>query len=614
MWLFTKNFVIKYVLTKVFNLSEIHNQKSQKTTKYLLKRLVNNYVRSHFRKLLLAFICMIIVASTTAINAWMMQPVLDDIFLNKNVQMLMILPVAILSIAIFKGIASYFQSILMNFIGFRIVADVQTEMLSSLLRSDLSFFDSTNSGTLVSRFLADVGSLTRGVHTVLTNIVKDVLTIFFLVSVMFYHDWKLAIFAFVVFPISILPIVRIGKRIRKISTQTQETFGDLSSKLSQLFVGIKTVKSFNTEIYEKKNIGNSIENIFKLTYKSNKISSIARPLMETLGGLAVAGIIWIGGSQVIAGETTPGTFFSFITALIMAYQPVKSLAGLNATLQNALAASQRVFFIIDNKTNIIDRSKNDFKALYYEEVKTLLVKNIHFKYPSSKKIIFKDLSFKIEHAKKTAIVGPSGAGKTTLLNLLPRFYDVQKGAILINETNTKDISLKNLRSLFSLVSQDVVLFDNSIKYNIQYGSPDKNFSDIIDASKKAGCHSFISKLPKGYETEIGENGVRLSGGQRQRLSIARAFLKDSPFLLLDEATSSLDSQSESLIQRALDKLMIGRTVLVIAHRLSTVRNSDKIIVMDNGVIVDSGSHKKLIKNSSLYKTLYETQLKKIDEV
>ena len=290
-------------------MSKANNKPSKETTKHLLKRLVRNYVKKHFSKLFLAFLCMVIVASATAINAWMMQPVLDDIFLNKNLEMLMILPVAILLIAIFKGMAAYFQSILMNFIGFRIVADVQSEMLNSLLKSDLSFFDSTNSGTLVSRFLADVGSLTRGVHTVLTNIVKDILTVIFLVSVMFYHDWKLAIFAFVVFPISIFPIVRIGKRIRKISTQTQESFGDLSSKLSQLFMGIKTVKSFNMESYEKKNIGSTIEGIFFLTYKANKISSIARPLMETLGGFAVAGIIWVGGSQVIAGETTPGTFF-----------------------------------------------------------------------------------------------------------------------------------------------------------------------------------------------------------------------------------------------------------------------------------------------------------------
>ena len=281
----------------------------KKDTRLIIKRFLKDYIYQHKVKLLVSLFCMALIAAATAGNAWLMQPVLDEIFINKNQKLIFIIPIVVFLIALTKGIASYFQSILMNFIGFRIVADVQSEMLNSLLKSDLSFFDSTNSGTLVSRFLADVGSLTRGVHTVLTNIVKDILTVIFLVSVMFYHDWKLAIFAFVVFPISIFPIVRIGKRIRKISTQTQESFGDLSSKLSQLFMGIKTVKSFNMENYEKKNIGNTIEGIFFLTYKANKISSIARPLMETLGGIAVAGIIWVGGSQVVAGETTPGTFF-----------------------------------------------------------------------------------------------------------------------------------------------------------------------------------------------------------------------------------------------------------------------------------------------------------------
>ena len=588
------------------------NQTHKDTTKYLLNRLLKKYVKKHTKKLFLAFFCMIVVASTTAINAWMMQPVLDDIFLNKNIKMLMIIPIAILVVAISKGIASYFQSIFMNFIGFKIVADVQKEMLNSLLKSDLSFFDSTNSGSLVSRFLADVGSLTRGVHSVLTSIVKDILTIFFLVAVMFYHDWKLAIFAIVVFPISIFPIVRIGKRIRKISTQTQIGFGDLSSKLSQLFSGIKTVKSFNMENFERNNIGGSIENIFNLTFKSIKISSIARPLMETLGGIAVAGIIWIGGSQVIAGSTTPGTFFSFITALIMAYQPVKSLASLNATLQNAMAAAQRVFFIIDNKTNIKDNGTKELENLTIKDRKEISLNKINFKYSTSKKKIFKDLSIVIQHSKKTAIVGPSGAGKTTLLNLLPRFYEVQSGEILINNINIKDISLKKLRSLFSVVSQDVVLFDNSIRYNIQYGSQHKSTEELINASMKAGCHDFISRLPEGYDTEIGENGVKLSGGQRQRLSIARAFLKNAPILLLDEATSSLDNESEGKIQIALNKLMMGRTVLIIAHRLSTIKDSDNILVMNHGSIIDAGKHCKLLKNSSLYKTLYKNQSKKHD--
>ncbi len=553
---------------------------------------------------------MVLVASATAINAWMMQPVLDDIFLNKNKSMLLILPIAILLISITKGIASYFQSILMNFIGFKIVANVQKDMLTNLLNVDLSFYDETNSGTLLSRFLSDVGSLTRGVHNVLTNIVKDLLTIIFLVAVMFYHDWKLAILAFIVFPISIFPIVRIGKIIRKISTKTQVSFGELSSKLNQLFSSIKTVKSYNMENYENKNIGLSIDDIFRLTYKSNKVNSIARPLMETLGGIAVALIIWIGGNQVIQGHTTPGTFFSFITALIMAYQPVKSLAGLNATLQNAMAAAQRVFDIMDRKKNIKNSGKIFIKRSTDYAKKNILLNKIAFKYKTSKKNIFSNFTLSFAHGKTTAIVGPSGSGKTTLLNLIPRFYEPHKGEILIGNQDIRNIELKSLRGLFSLVSQDIVLFDNTIKYNISYGSSEKSLAKILSAVKLAGCSNFISKMPLGLNTYIGENGVRLSGGQRQRISIARAFLKNSPFLLLDEATSALDSESEDKIQVALKKLMKSKTTLVIAHRLSTIKDADNIVIIDNGTLKASGNHNYLIKNSKLYKRLYEIQFKK----
>ncbi len=553
---------------------------------------------------------MILVAGTTAINAWMMQPVLDNIFLKKDREMLIILPVAILFIAVIKGLSSYFQSILMNFIGFKIVANVQKDMLKNLLKVDLSYYDETNSGTLISRFLSDVGSLTRGVHNVLTNIVKDSLTIVFLVGVMFYHDWRLAIFAFIVFPVSIFPIVRIGKIIRKISTQTQVSFGELSSKLNQLFTSIKTVKSFNMENFEKKTINHSIDDIFKLTFKSNKVNSIARPLMETLGGLAVGLIIWIGGNQVIQGLTTPGTFFSFITALIMAYQPVKSLAGLNATLQTAMAAAQRVFHIIDNEYSIKNEGKVLIKNFNNYTNKNISIRNIKFKYKSSKKNIFSNFSLEFYSGKTTAIIGPSGSGKTTLLNLIPRFYEPSNGKILIGEIDIKDIELSSLRNLFSLVSQDVVLFDNTIKYNITYGSSTKSLACINEAIKNSGCQDFISKMPEGLTTHVGENGIRLSGGQRQRISIARAFLKDSPFLLLDEATSSLDSESEQKIQSALKKLMKKKTTLVIAHRLSTIKNADKIVLIENGTLRNSGTHHHLMKSSNLYKKLYQIQFSK----
>ena len=582
---------------------------NQNSTKFLLKRLIKKYVKKHYFKLFLALFCMVIVSASTAIHAWIMQPVLDEIFLEKNAQMLVILPIAILIISMSKGAASYFQSILMNFIGFRIVADVQSEMFRTIMKCDLSFFNETNSGTLISRFISDVGSLTRGVHNVLTNIVKDFLTIFFLISVMFYHDWKLALMAFVVFPISIFPIVRIGKRIRKISTQTQVGFGDLTSKLNQVFSGIKTIKSFNTQKYEEKNINFSIEKIFKLTYKSNKVSSVARPLMETLGGIAIASVIWIGGNQVITGETTPGTFFSFMTALIMAYQPVKSIASLNATLQTAMASAQRIFSVIDICPEITDEKIIPNKNILNEKKKSIIFKNVSFRYKNSKNKILNNCSFIIPHGKKIALVGHSGAGKTTLLNLIPRFYQPQKGNIFLNDVDIKNIKISSLRNLISLVSQDIILFDGSIKYNIVYGTQSVSKSKLKEICKNSGCEEFIKKFPNGINTEIGENGVKLSGGQRQRIAIARAFLKNSPFLLLDEATSSLDSVSEEKIQKALKKLLVGKTSLVIAHRLSTINDADEIVVLEKGKILDRGSHEKLISRSGIYKNLYEIQFK-----
>ena len=579
------------------------------STKFLLKRLIKNYIKKHYTKLFFALFCMVVVSASTAIHAWIMQPVLDDIFLKKNAKMLLILPLAVLAISIAKGFASYFQSILMNFIGFRIVADVQSEMFRSIMKCDLSFFNETNSGTLVSRFIADVGSLTRGVHSVLTNIIKDLLTIIFLVAVMFYHDWKLALMAFIVFPISIFPIVKIGKRIRKISTQTQVGFGELTSKLSQVFSGIKTIKSFNSQKFEEERVNLSIERIFELTFKSNKVSSIARPLMETLGGIAIASVIWVGGKQVIIGETTPGTFFSFITALLMAYQPVKSLASLNSTLQTAMASAQRVFSIIDIIPKIKTNNETSIKSIINAKEKNINFNKVSFKYLNSESDVIKNCSFKIPHGEKVALVGHSGSGKTSLLNLIPRFYDPHKGSININSTNIKKIKINELRDLISLVSQDIVLFDGSIKFNILYGSNNKKNEEIVAAIKNSGCNEFISKLPDGINSHIGENGVKLSGGQRQRIAIARAFLKNSPFLLLDEATSSLDSISEEKIQKALKKLMIGRTSLVIAHRLSTIKDADKILVVEKGKITDSGSHKELISRSGTYKNLYELQFK-----
>ncbi len=584
------------------------NQNS--STFYILLRIFENYVKKHSRKLIISIICMIIVSATTALNAWMMQPVLDDIFIDKNESLIMIIPLAILLIAVVKGISSYVQSVLMSFVGYRLVADLQSDMFCSLIKCDIAFFSKTNSGTLISRFLADVGALSRGVHNVIINIIKDFFTLFFLIGVLFYHDWKLAWISLLIFPLAIFPISRIGKRLRKISKNTQVGFGFLTKRLTESLQSIKTIKSFNAENVETVKVEKEVENIFQLTYKSSRVNSISRPLMETLGGLAIAAIIYTGGSQVISGTTTPGTFFSFLTALLMAYQPIKSLASLNATLQMAMAAAERIFNIIDTKPLIIEKQNNKDIHLKNDTAYNVKFSDVSFAYESSNKNILSNINLNIKGGEKIALVGYSGAGKTTLLNLLPRFYEIKRGRITINDVDIRDLSFNFLRNHFSLVSQDIVLFDDTIKYNICYGQNNINNKQVLEACKKANCEEFIKKFPKGINETIGEKGVKLSGGQKQRIAIARAFLKNSPFLLLDEATSSLDSRSEKKIQTSLANLMKNKTSLVIAHRLSTIIDANKIILLHNGKIVEIDKHKNLLKKSKIYKNLYELQFKK----
>ncbi len=582
---------------------------TQISTKQILKRLINSYLKKHYIKIFISIVCMVIVAGATATNAWLMQPVLDDIFINKNKDYIVIIPVIILLIAFFKGIASYFQSVLMSFVGYKIVADLQRHMLTTLLKCDLSFFNTTNSGTLVSRFLADVGALSRGVHNVIINIVKDSLTFIFLLGVMFHHDPKLATITLLIFPLAIYPISRIGKRLRKISKNTQVGFGLLTKKLTESFQGIKTIKSFNAEKIEISKIDKEIENLFFLTLKSTKVNSISRPLMETLGGFAVALIVFVGGTQVITGETTPGTFFSFLTALLMAYQPLKSLATLNATLQISMASAERIFEIIDQKPTVIERKPNKDSMLKANNSYNLRIEKVDFKYENSPNLILENINIEIIKGQKVALVGHSGAGKTSLLNLIPRFFDVKKGHIFLGNINIRDLSLKFLRDHFSIVSQDVILFDETIKTNIAYGRENAKLHEIQNACEKANCNEFIDDLPNKLNEYVGEKGVKLSGGQKQRIAIARAFLKNSPFLLLDEATSSLDSKSERKIQVSLSKLMKNKTSLVIAHRLSTILDADKIVFLHKGKVEAVGKHKFLLKNSKIYKNLYEIQFK-----
>tara|TARA_B100000378_G_scaffold208867_1_gene171901 strand:- start:1112 stop:2791 length:1680 start_codon:yes stop_codon:yes gene_type:complete len=551
----------------------------------------------------MAVICMVFAAATTAANAWIMQPVLDDVFLDKNKDMLMILPIAVLIIAIVKGFSEFGQSVLMLLVGQRTIGDIQKDMYASLMKADLSFFHNNPSGNLVARFISDVNRLRHSVTTTLTGIAKDTLTLIFLVALMFYRDWELASIAFLIFPLAIYPITRIGRMMRKISAATQNKIGEFSTLLNQTFQGSRQVKAYGMEGYEGERARDYIDEITRLIFKSSRRSTILRPIMETLGGIAVAGVVLYGGIKVIDGETTPGTFFSFLTAFFLAYRPLKSLAGLNAVLQDGLASAERLFRILDIEPKIQDR--NNSKTI--ENVKgTIEFKNVEFAY-ENKDYILKKISLLIPRGKKIALVGPSGAGKSTILNLIPRFFEVEKGQVEIDGIDIKEIKIGSLRSSMALVSQEINLFDDTIRSNIAYGKLDSSEEEIIAAAKKSASHDFITKLPNGYNTTVGEHGVKLSGGQRQRIAIARAMLKNAPILLLDEATSSLDAESERYVQEALLELMKNRTTLVIAHRLSTVINADTIYVIDSGKIAESGTHFELLKNEGVYSRLYTQQ-------
>ena len=577
--------------------------KHEKSIK-LVKRLIKEHVRPYFGKMFLAAICMAIVAASTATNAWLMQPVLDEVFLNKNTELLLLVPIAVMTIAIIKGLASYGESIYMEYSGERIISDVRYRLFSHLMKADLNFFHKNSSGKLISRFTYDVGLLRASVSTALTGIAKDSMTLIFLVALMFYQDWFLAIIAFFVFPAAVLPILYIGRKIRKISTSTQTEIGSFASLLSQIFQSARYVKAYTMQNFEKKRAKKIVEDLFNLIYKSVRVRSRTRPILESLGGIAIALVIFYGGSKVISGATTPGTFFSFITALLMAYQPLKRLANFNVNIQDGLAAADRIFNLLDQKPEIID-SQNAKK--YIHKKGEIEFKKVKFSYGSKTTHALKEISLKIPGGKTVALVGKTGAGKSTILNLIPRFYDIQNGQILIEKNNIKKYKIQSLREKIALVSQEVTLFDDTIRSNIAYGNPNCTEKELIEAAKKADAHNFISNFKNGYKSLVGEHGIQLSGGQRQKIAIARAILKDAPILLLDEATSSLDSNSEKDIRKSLKKLMKNKTTLVIAHRLSTILDADLIYVIDNGKVIESGSHKNLMKNKGLYSKLYKIQ-------
>ena len=573
------------------------------STRALLSRLVRNHVRPYFGRLGLAMVCMAIGAGATAGLAQLMEPVLDRVFIDKDQSILVLITLAVLVISLLKGLASYFEGVLMGYVGQRIIADLQTKLFAHLIRFDLAFFHDAGSGRLISRFTNDINAMRNAVSQVLTGLIKDALTLVFLLAVMFEKDWKLALIAFVVFPAAIYPIARIGRRMRKLSTDVLGEAGRFTARLNEAFQGARHVKAYNREGFETERTASVIENMFRIVYKSYRVRALSSPIMETLGGIAVAAIIFYGGWQVIGGSLTPGAFFSFVTALLLAYKPMKSLANLNTNLQEGLAASQRLFHVLDMEPTIKDGPEAAALAVSGGAV---ALDGVSFAYHENAPAL-SDVSLAIPAGEMVALVGPSGAGKSTILNLIPRFYDVSAGTIRIDGQDVRDVTLESLRDALALVSQESVLFDDSVRANIAYGRAGASDADIEAAAQGAAAHDFITRLPDGYDTMIGEGGVKLSGGQRQRLSIARAILKNAPILLLDEATSELDSESERKVQQALAELMRERTTLVIAHRLSTVIGADRIYTIEQGRIVESGSHAELLAKNGAYARLYALQ-------
>jgi len=560
-------------------------------------------MRPHLPRVVLAFLLMGLAAASTAGRAWLMQPVLDRIFVAREGSLLLLIAGGAFALALIKGLADYGEAVLMTRVGQRVIADVQIALFARLMRADLAFFHAHPSGTLVSRFTSDAALLRNATANVLAGIGKDAVTVIFLVGVMFYQDWLLALVSFFVFPLAIRPIVAIGRRIRRVTANAQAEIGEFTTLLSQTFQGARHVKAYGMEQYEERRAAGLIERLFALIDRGTRTRSRASPLMEALGGTAIAIVILYGGHQVISGARTPGALFSFITALLLAYQPLKSLANLNASLQEGLAAAQRIFEVLDVEPTIRDMPGAKRLCIGGGEIR---FHKVSFGYVPGTMAI-EDLSLTIPAGHTVALVGPSGAGKSTILNLIPRFFDVGTGSITIDAQDVRRVTIASLRGAIALVAQEISLFDDTVRANIAYGRFGASAAEIEAAAQAADADAFIRQLPQGYDTMVGEHGVRLSGGQRQRIAIARAMLKDAPILLLDEATSALDSESERHVQRALNALIRGRTTLVIAHRLSTVQGADLICVVDRGRIVETGRHAELLARAGLYARLYAMQ-------
>ncbi len=566
------------------------------------------YLKPMWLRLVAATGAMLVVSAITALLAYLVKPVLDEVFFAKRMHMLYLLPPLVVILYFIKGVMTYTHQYQMSYIGNGTINRLRDELFSHLQRQPLSFFDTQTTGVLMSRITNDVNMLQESVTRVVTGFFKDSFTVIGLTAIIFYREWRLALMAVVVFPLAVLVIVRVGRRLRRISIKTQVVMARVYTILQESILGQRIVKAFVREDYESERFARQNLEYFRTRVKQTATRELTPPIMEMLGALGMAGIIFYGGYNVIQGVSTPGTFFSFLAALLMLYAPIKGLSGVHNTVQEGLAAAQRVFGLLDLQPAIQDRPGARTLPPVSRDI---VYQGVSFTYDS--RPVLQDIDLVVRRGEMLALVGPSGAGKTTLLNLLPRFYEVSRGAIRIDGHDLREVTLESLRAQIGLVTQQTILFNDTVRYNVAYGRIDAGEEEIINALRAAYALDFVQALPQGLETMIGEQGVRLSGGERQRLAIARALLKDPPILILDEATSSLDSESEREVQQALDRLIKGRTTLVIAHRLSTVRNADRIIVLADGKIVESGSHPELLQQNGLYKRLYEMQFREEEE-
>ena len=574
--------------------------------KLILVRLYKEYVKKHLKKIFLALFLSIIVAGSTAGIAWLLDPAVKKIFVEQNKTFAWLIPLLIVFAFSSKGLSLYLARMNIIRVGQEVAGEIQKKISSNIILSDIQTLDNRHSGKYISNVLFDANQVQNLVSTGVLNIIKDSLTVIALVSLMFYQNWKLSLFAILMMPLAGGLAKTLGKRMGKATTKAGESSGNLVSFLSEIFKGSKMIRIYQKERQESEKANQVIDDLVEKNIKIGSVLIRATPIMETLTGLMIAGFIIFSGQLIASGELGINNFFSFMAAMMLAYQPIRSLATINMTAYQGAAAFKRISKIIDKDIKVKEVSGSPNLNLKNSDIKFT---NVGFKYESTEAKAIKNISLNIKGNSMSAFVGHSGAGKSTIINLIPRFYDPQDGLIEIDGQNIKRISLSSLRKNLSMVSQDIILFDDTVKNNIAYAKSHASNDEIIKACKFAAADEFIEKLPKGYETIIGENGIRLSGGQKQRISIARAILKESPIILLDEATSSLDAESEEVVQNAINNLTKNKTTLVIAHRLSTIHNADKIFVMKDGSIINSGNHDFLIKNCEEYNSLYKKQLR-----